>query len=319
MIETSRFPTLLAALVLCALAMLAGAGAAAALPRAKVMVATEVIRLGDLFPETGDKAGVVVGMAPRPGGRAIFDADRLFTIARTHQVAWRPTDRSDYLVVERAGRSIERREVEDTLHRAISAQGIAEGVRIELANTRIALYAPAESTTPLTVEELDIDRSRMQFSARLAIAGDGASPPTVVRGRLIKMVDLPTPARALRKGDVIAATDLEPVSAPADSLAADVVRDAGQLIGKTPSQSLRAGEPVRLSQVQVPVIIAKGAQVTMTLRTPQMILTATGHALQDGAEGATIKVTNARTNGTVVGVVSGPGQVVVAHPTAPAP
>jgi flagellar basal body P-ring formation protein FlgA len=63
--------------------------------------------------------------------------------------------------------------------------------------------------------------------------------------------------------------------------------------------------------------VHKGDLVTVILNTASMQLTAQGKAVEDGAMGASIRVTNTQSNRVIDTVVSGPNQVVVGSGTMP--
>jgi flagella basal body P-ring formation protein FlgA len=81
--------------LLLAVAALLGAVPTAAPPatlRAESIVNGDTVRLGDLFDHVGDKAGTVIGRAPAPGGRAVYDAPFLMRVAAAFGVRGaRPT------------------------------------------------------------------------------------------------------------------------------------------------------------------------------------------------------------------------------------
>ena len=64
-------------------------------------------------------------------------------------------------------------------------------------------------------------------------------------------------------------------------------------------------------QDEVPVVVAKGATVTMIVEAPGLQLTAVGRALGNAGVGDVVQVMNAQTRTTVEGVVEGPGRVRV--------
>jgi flagella basal body P-ring formation protein FlgA len=64
-----------------------------------------------------------------------------------------------------------------------------------------------------------------------------------------------------------------------------------------------------MSDLQMPVLVAKGKLVTLTLKNRHMLITAQGRALENGAKGDVIRVTNTRSRQTVQGVVIAPNQV----------
>jgi flagella basal body P-ring formation protein FlgA len=66
-----------------------------------------------------------------------------------------------------------------------------------------------------------------------------------------------------------------------------------------------------MNDLQKPVAIARGSMVSVVLKTPAMLLTTQGRALDDGAIGDVIRVLNTRSNMTVQGTVSASGEVIV--------
>ena len=65
------------------------------------------------------------------------------------------------------------------------------------------------------------------------------------------------------------------------------------------------------NDISRPKDIAKGQLVMMVLSTPSMRLTTKGKALESGATGDTIRISNSQTSTVIEGVITGPGQVRV--------
>ena len=78
--------------------------------------------------------------------------------------------------------------------------------------------------------------------------------------------------------------------------------------------ALGAGEPLRLGDVERPVLVHKGDLVTIVLRTASLQLTAQGKALDDGAFNALVRVENAKSHRVIDTAVTGPGLVAVRIP-----
>ena len=72
----------------------------------------------------------------------------------------------------------------------------------------------------------------------------------------------------------------------------DLVTQSNKLVGFRTKSSLRAGETVRRSQVDVPPVIAKGTRVTMVYRQGALEATATGVAVEDGFDGGEVQIRN---------------------------
>lgn len=105
--------------------------------------------------------------------------------------------------------------------------------------------------------------------------------------------------------------DLQWASVADRTLPANAVYEPHELIGRTPRRGLPAGTPVLAADLKRPVVVAKGALVTLILQTPSMRLTARGRALDEGGIGDSIRVVNAQSRTVVAGVVLANGQVAV--------
>ena len=66
--------------------------------------------------------------------------------------------------------------------------------------------------------------------------------------------------------------------------------------------------------VAAPQVVKKGDTVTVTLKTNALNLTMQGRALQNGAEGDTVRIINTASNRTVDAIVTGPQTVTVTTP-----
>ena len=306
----------LPALLLLACVCLAG-GRAEAAPtlRPSSTVADTVIRLGDLFADAGARASDVVAPAPPPGSRTIFDAAWLAAAAREHELDWQPGSRLDQASVTRATRAIEADTIAMRLLAEIGSRQSVAGVEIQLDNPALRLLVAADAPADIAVDGLAIEPRSGRFSAIVAApAGSADAERQRVTGRLIRMIDLPVLGRAVAPGDTIAAADIETMRVRAERLGSDAVLDRHALIGKTPRRPLRPHEPLRIGDVQVPLLVHKGDLVTIVLETPTMRLTAQGKALADGARGAMLQVANTKSNRLIDARVTGANVVAVDAP-----
>ena len=121
------------------------------------------------------------------------------------------------------------------------------------------------------------------------------------------------PARSL------SASDLDTIKVPRERVGADMATDAQQLVGKSPRRPLEAGIPVHLGDLALPLLVHKGELVTILLETASLQLTAQGKALEDGANGALVRVANTKSSRVIDATVTAPGTVAVSLPGAPAP
>jgi flagella basal body P-ring formation protein FlgA len=277
-----------------------------------VSVNGNYVLLGDFFRNTGDKADAVVAYAPAPGKKAIFDARWLYRVAQKNRLAWRPITLRDRAVVRRESYVITRREIEDRILEYLRAEDDFRDIRVFLANRSLRLHVAGDEPATVDIEDLALDRRTNRFSALVvAPAGDPAAQRVRVTGRVIEMAEVPVLARRLLAGTVIRKGDIRWIKMRADNIQRDTITDAGDLIGMVPTRSLRDGRPIQISQVERPLMVAKGSLVTMVLRGPAMLLTAQGRAQESGSKGDVIRITNTQSKQVVEAVVTGPGTVVV--------
>lgn len=293
----------------------AAAPAAEAAPvtlRQSVTVSGGMVRLGDLFVPAGDKAEAAVAYAPAPGKRAIFDARWLYRVARAYGLNWRPLGIHEKAVVVRESIVIGRREIADHILAALVDKGVDADMQVELSNRMLRIHVPGDSTATVAVEDVAYDpRTRRFIAIVVAPADDPAARRIRVTGRVHRVIDVPVLTRRVLAGEVIRERDVKWIAMRGDRLQRDTIQDPGALIGKSPRRGLRAGVPVRVSDVRLPVLVPRRSLVTITYRVRSMTLTARGRALEDGGAGDTVRVANIQSNTVVQAVVTGVNRVSV--------
>ena len=288
------------------------AGAAPVTLRQSVTVSGGLVRLGDLFVPAGDKAEAAVAYAPAPGKRAIFDARWLYRVARAYGLNWRPLSIHEKAVVARESIIIGRREIADHILAALVDKGVDADMRVELSNRMLRIHVPGDSTPTVAVEDVAYEPRTRRFIAIVAApADDPAARRIRVTGRVHRVIDVPVLTRRVLAGEVIRKRDVKWIAMRGDRLQRDTIQDSGALIGKSPRRGLRAGVPVRVSDVRLPVLVPRRSLVTIMYRVRSMTLTAQGRALEDGGAGDTVRVANTQSNTVVQAVVTGANRVSV--------
>jgi flagella basal body P-ring formation protein FlgA len=297
--------------------LFAGPAAAAPVLKLHAVVDDDVIRIGDMFDDAGDKADIAVAPAPRLGRQAVYDANWLYAMARAQGLAWQPVSAVDHIVVERAGQRIEPERMREAVSRAVNAALAArqpgKTVDVEFDGRVDDLFARPSVAPNVRVSDLLIDDLAERFTVTVGLRGEeGAS--VRVAGRIFDVVRVPVLTRRMGHGEVVDKGDLDFIQVRADELGRDIVTDESRIVGMAPRRMLAEGQPIREGDLRAPIVVAKGSLVGMTLTTPNMVLTAQGRAIEDGAMGQVIKVMNTQSKTTVDAVVDGPGRVVVSAP-----
>ncbi len=195
---------------------------------------------------------------------------------------------------------------------ALAAKGAdADAIAVEFSPALPTLRTAADAE-PIVVEEVSTDASGRRFAARIALPiGSGNVHRQTVTGQLHRLAHVPVPVRTIGRGETIQAEDLEWVQQRDSRLGTSVITEASGLVGHSARGPLRAGAPVRATQVRRPVVVAKGSLVLMVLEREGMALSARARALEDGGVGETIRVSNLQSSTVVEGTITGPGRVDV--------
>lgn len=216
--------------------------------------------------------------------------------------------------------------VEAAGYRLASAEGIAElvaealaeegadpdTIAVELAEPLLAIQLPPDPDARVSVEDVALDPSGRRFTARLAApTATGAIQRRVIAGRVHRVASVPVLAHPLSRGETIAADDIEWIRLRNSRLGGSTIVDSDDLIGFSARRGLRAGTPIRASQVRKPVVVAKGSLVTLVLSAPGLALSARGRAMEDGGRGEVIRVSNLQSHAIVEGNVTAAGRVEV--------
>lgn len=273
----------------------------------------DTVKLGDLWDNLGAKGETVIANAPQPGKRVTADARWLAAVAQANQIDWRPASAFDRIVIERAGQVVDVSAIEDEIKEALGREGVPGPLELEISNrTALNMVVPAGSLADVAIRDVAWDARTSRFGATVEVP---AGSPTALRqrvtGRVFSIARVPVLSHGMSRGDVIAHDDIEWMDMRADGVRGDIATDPRQLIGLEPRRSVRQGAPVRLSEVQRPVLVTRNSNVTMVLSTPFMSLTAQGRVAEDGGKGDVVRVTNLQTKRVVEAVVDGPGRVTV--------
>ena len=152
------------------------------------------------------------------------------------------------------------------------------------------------------------------FVAALLIAAPAFAQPTFAASGMVVVV----PNRDIARGETIGESDLAFGTIPANTVFTGLVTAVDQLKGMEARRMLRANEVVRTDDVRHPIVIQKGAVVTMIFEAPGVSLTASGRAMNEGGVGDTITVQNPASFRMISGVVTGPGTVKTTMAATPA-
>jgi len=163
----------------------------------------------------------------------------------------------------------------------------------------------------LNVDALSYDVASGKFEANLKFKNENETVGAKqVYGRLEEIVEVPVLKNRLSYNSMVTDADLIMLEVSDRSLRGDTIRSREELIGKALKSTVSPNRPIRLSEIQNPLLIKKGDMVKMIYRKGSVEISTEGVAQASASEGDFIKVLNTRSQQEVIGRVNKNGMVI---------
>jgi flagellar basal body P-ring formation protein FlgA len=288
--------------------------------RPQVLVSGDIVRIGDLVDNAGPFGEIAVFRSPDLGTTGTVPAKQVVEALRAHKVIGVDIRDIRDVVVTRAARTFTTKDIESGIASAISGKGglgDAADLVVTLDRDTGPLLLDAAYKGDLTPISTRFDNRNGRFDVTFEIRNEVTSVPTRLRftGTAYETVLVTVPTRVLDRGDVLKAADLATERRPKAEAGNDLAsRD--RALGMQIRKHVAAGQPLRNADFGKPDLVQRDQNVSIVYQTPGLYLTMRGKALEGGAEGDTVSVTNLQSKRVVQGTIVGPGQVLVA-PIAP--
>jgi flagella basal body P-ring formation protein FlgA len=293
------------------------AAAQNALPalRANVTVLGDIVRIGDLVEHAGAVAEVPIFRAPDLGTRGAVPTERVVEAIRPHQLIDIDTRGITEVVVTRASRTVNAKEISTAVAKALESQyglGDARNITVEFDRETRTLNVEPNIAGELQIVSLSYNRRTSRFDATIDLPSSTALHWQVTRytGTAIETVEAVTVDHPIEHGEIIKPSDLTSVRRPKAEGA--VVTDPQAVAGLAARHQLRPGQPIHDADLMKPAVVQRNDIVTIFYEAPGISLTLRGQAQEAGALGDTINIMNVQSKRLVQGVVTGPGRVTVA-------
>jgi flagellar basal body P-ring formation protein FlgA len=321
--------------VLFAIALLAAAPAtafgessddviAAPVLRASVAVAGEVVRIGDVIDNAGRAAQIAIYRAPDLGTTGSLPTAQVLAVLQAHQVIGVDTRDIKAISVTRLSRALERKDIQLQVARALEHRnGLGDAANLTLTFDRDVqdIQLDASNSGAMTPASTRFEPRTGRFDVSFEIANETSTTPTKLRftGTAVETVEAAVLTRALERGEVLKSSDVVTERRPKAEVGGDAAMRA-LAVGMQTRKQLRAGQALRVADLDKPNLVQRDDNVTLIYETPGLYLTIRGKALEGGTEGDMVSVLNLQSKRTVSGVVIGRGQVAisVATPRLPA-
>lgn len=212
---------------------------------------------------------------------------------------------------------LRRDDAEKAFEQALEAQDLGSQIAVKILSAREDVLFSHRRPMEIGVKTLRFDEKKRTWSGNLFVYdGEDVITALPMSGNFDVMSEVPVLSEKLRKGDVIRKEDIRMMAYPEEKIRRDTVMNAEDLVGKTPQRGISANRPIRLAELQAPHLVEKGKTVEMQFATDYIKISTLGEALEDGAEGQTIRVRNADSGTTVQAKVISADTVEVRSTTA---
>lgn len=277
----------------------------------QVQIDRPAIRLSDVFVGLPVTQDVDIAVAPNPGRSVTYDYTVLSRLAQRYGLGWEASSYGDQTVITRASSRINAAMVADAVVKQLRDSGVQGELEVLLDQRSLEINLPAALKPEFSMHDFGYDKSNQRFHGEILAAVDTPSFQQIaITGRVSNVVAVPVLNKPLSQGTVIGKTDIDWVKLPADR-ATDYVRAEADLVGMEVRRQMPEQAALRPQDLLPRRIVLRGTLVTMQVVVPGMQLTAQGRALQDGALGEVIRVTNTTSNRVVEAKIVGAGLVEV--------
>ena len=283
--------------------------------KAQATVTGSIVRIGDLVENAGIIAKVPIFRAPDLGATGTVPAEAVVEAVRQYQLIGLDTGDVSEVVVTRASRTIPAKDIEERVAQALAAQyalGPVKDIVVHFDRELRAIQVEPSADGDPRVAYLNFDARSGRFDATLDMP-TGATARGLLRlsGQAAATAEVVTLVRPLDRGEVLKNADLVVERRPRAEIGRDVVTNIELALGQAARVQLRAGQPLRSTDLMKPEVVQHNDAVTLIYQMPGIRLTVRGKATEGGAEGDMIGVLNEQSKRTVQGVVVGPGRVLV--------
>ena len=280
-------------------------------PRLDVRVAGDSIKLGDVFEGLEQNADFVLAPSPAPGQELVWNKPTLLRIATAFNLPWRPQENSE-IRIRRAATLVDGETMKAIVRDHLATVGEDDTFNVKFTSEAPEVVVDGDITPDIQLVDFNMQQPGGTFNATLKITGGTALPQTVnLRGVAERMVRVPVLKRSMKNGDIIGQNDISWTTEKAATIRRDIVRDTTALIGATPRRGLSAGQTITDQDLQMPILVSRGDLVTIVFRQNGMYLTAKGRAMEDGAMGQVVKVSNTNSNRQLEAQVTNTKEVTI--------
>ena len=284
--------------------------------KGNVKISADVVKIGDLFDNSGSFADVAIFSSPAPGKSGRLNIERIVSAIRTHGLMWDNPLNKHSIVVTRTGNAVPLKAIKALIAGRIAKilvdEKAAENFEITLDKNVSNLVIPIGQPLDAEILHLSFDRQSGRFSAVVAAPADKRNVwHKTYRGRSVEIARVPVPAHQIKRGDTITRRDIEIIKVPRTRLNATILRDPSKIVGLAAKRTLRIGKPLRTRDLEAPNLVSKNSAVFVTYTSGNLRISTRARSLSDGVLGEAITVINSKSHRKFQATVTGYGRAKV--------
>src|SRR5215470_7886818 len=181
--------------------------------RANVVVASDIVRIGDVIDNAGAAGKIAIYRAPDPGTTGALPVAQIVSTLRSHQVIGVDTRNLREISVTRQARSFDASEIEQAVARALERRnGLGDAANISLTFDRAPtdLRLDAANSGALNPVAARYEPRTTRFDVTFEISNESGAPATKLRytGTAVETVEAAVLARGAERGEVLKSSDV---------------------------------------------------------------------------------------------------------------
>lgn len=273
--------------------------------RGLVSLDRPIVKLKDLFSAAGREANSILGPAPLPGTRIVVGEPQLASIAKRYGVDWIPTGDDPSVIIERPGVPIARDQIRQMLRPALRRAGAPPHIALRISYPTLPMIPP-NAHPEILVNRLVYDRIDGNFQAAVLITAPSMNAVSVtISGLATPAVRAVVAVHNLLPGEILRSTDFKPAWVPSGTLPSGAINRPSLALGMQVNRAITRGSVLDNQNVASPVLIDRGAIVSLAVDMPGLKVTARGIALAAGGMGSVIPVINPSSREVVQAIIDG--------------
>lgn len=283
-----------------------------------VLVEDASVKMGNIFTNLSvEDSSKELFKAPEVGKKFTLTPQWLSATAKQFGYTFTAAPGKGVTIIERATDTIRAEDVSHFIAGKLKEQGYATNAVVELDNRNLQIPIAQNTAKDISLTKLSVNNASKKFTAELSVKQDETSSQQLtIAGRFDPLVKIPVVSTQKVSGDVINKDDITYLSLRTDSVSPQHITTADKLIGMTPKRSLAPETPIRLTDVQTPILVKKNDTVTVTLASQGMAISMKGRAMQDGSKGDVIRILNPVSKREIEGSVTGLAEVRIENMSA---